>query len=629
MPSVCGHLLGALLLLAPFSSAAPTRRAPKHATLVTRQWSNATYDFIIAGAGIAGLTLADRLTEDPNVSVLVIEAGPFDWGQEGILVPGMYQPWWFFWPNLVTIPEEGLNNRQIGTVAGQVVGGGSAINAMVYVRGDSDDYDAWGSIQDDSTLSWQNMLPYFLKSETFTEPDAQFAQEANITWNPAVRGTAGPLQYTYPPHMYPGGETWWNAANAVGLPAVEDPLAGHKAGVFPIPSVIDARTMTRSYSKVNHFDRVIASRPNYHILPSNMVSKVLFREDCKTVKGVQYVPTAGGNATTAFASREVILAAGGLNTPKILQLSGIGPKPLLDKFGIKVISNLPGVGQNLQDQPTLTVPYTFTNNIEPNSNSLVTNATYYAEQRALYDTEKKGAFTVVSTLGTNIAGVSLKAATNDFLAIVAAARAANPADSLPADVDPTVLAGYEVQREAIIKQFENENVSVGNLHWGTGNDALVYHLKPLSRGTVKIVSTDPLVNPEINFRTATDPIDQAVYTALFKKNRELFATPEMQALGPTEASPFVEAQTDAEIYALLRDQINPSNAHQCCTAAMMPKALGGVVDSNQEVYGVSGLRVADISFWPFQTAGSPTGTMYAAAERLADIIKADHGISSL
>ncbi|KAK4229239.1 putative GMC oxidoreductase [Podospora fimiseda] len=629
MPSIRGHLLGALLLLSPLSSAAPTRKAPKYATLVNRQWSNATYDFIIAGGGIAGLTLADRLTEDPNVSVLVIEAGPFDWGQEGILVPGIFQPWWFFWPNLVSTPEPGLNNRQVGAITGQVVGGGSAINAMVYVRGDTEDYDAWGALQEDSTLSWNDMLPYFLKSETFTEPDAQFAQDANITWNPLVRGSFGPVQYTYPQHSYPGGEVWYNAANAVGLPHIEDPLAGHKAGVFPMPSVLDAATGTRSYAKVNHYDRVSAARPNYHILPSNMVSKVIFREDCKTVRGVEYVPTAGGNATVALASREVILAAGGFNTPKVLQLSGIGPKPLLDKFGIKVISNLPGVGQNLQDQPTLTVPLTFTNNLEPNSNSLNTDPAYAAEQYALYQSDKKGAFTVISSLGTNIAGVSLKQATPDFLDIVAAARAANPADSLPADVDPTVLAGYEAQREIIISQFENENVSVGNLHWGTSDNALVYHLRPLSRGSVNIVSTDPLVNPEINFRTATDPIDQAVYTALFRKNRELFATPEMQALGPAEASPFAEAQTDAEIDALLRDNINPTNAHQCCTAAMMPKSLGGVVDAKQQVYGVSGLRVADISFWPFQTGGSPLGTIYAAAERLADIIKAEYGISSL
>lgn len=469
-------------------------------------------------------------------------------------------------------------------------------------------------------------LTQSFQSETFTEPDAQFAAENNITWNPDVRGSSGPLQYTYPPHSYPGGENWWNAANAVGLPAVEDPLAGSKVGVFAMPSVLDARTMTRSYSKVNHYDRVSQARPNYHILPSHMVSKVTFKGNCKTVKGVEYLPTAGGTVTTAFAAKEVIIAAGGFNTPKILQLSGIGPKRLLDKFGIKVISNLPGVGQNLQDQPTLTVPYTFTANVEPNSNSLVTNATYAAEQRTLYDTEKRGAFTVISSLGTNIAGVSLKAATPDFLDIVSAARAADPADSLPADVDPTVLAGYAAQRKAILDQYENGKSSVGNLHWGTSDNALVYHLKPLSRGSVNIVSTDPLVNPAIDFRTAIDPIDQAVYTALLRKNRELFATPEMQVLGPSEASPFAEAQTDEEIYALLRDQINPSNAHQCCTAAMLPKSLGGVVSAEQKVYGVGGLRVADISFWPFQTGGSPTGTMYAAAERLADMIKADYGI---
>ncbi|KAK4664405.1 uncharacterized protein QC763_505180 [Podospora pseudopauciseta] len=637
-------VVAAVLLLAPFSLAAPTeysKKLPQFATIINRRQlnaNNATYDFIIAGGGIAGLTLADRLTEDPNVKVLVIEAGPIDPGLEGIQVPGSFSPWYYFWPNLLTVPQTALNNRVIGTVSGQVLGGGSAINAMVYVRGDADDYDAWGFMQRrgnssfygnssvSSSMSWNTMLPYFLKSENFTAPDAAYALEANITWNPAVRGTSGPLKYTYPPYYFPGAANWWNAAQSVGLPPVDDPLSGVKNGIFPIPSVLDADTMTRNYAKINHHDRVKQARPNYHVLAGNIVGKVLFDPSCKKAIGVEYLPTSGGAATNVFASKEVILAAGGINTPKILQLSGIGPKKLLDKFGIKVVSNLPGVGQNLQDQPTLTVPYTFTNNLTPNSGSLMANATYNAEQRALYDTERKGAYTIISSLSTNIGQLSLKQATSDYQAIIAAARAANPADSLPADVDATVLAGYQVQREAILNQFEGD-VGVGNLHWGTSDNALVYHLKPLSRGTVEIVTTDPLVNPAIDHRTATDPIDFAVYTALFRKNRELFAAPDMQVLGPAEGAPFAAATTNEEIIEVMRDQINPSNAHQCCTAAMLPKSLGGVVNSEQKVYGVSRLRVADISFWPMQTAGSPLGTMYAAGERLADMIKAEYGLA--
>jgi choline dehydrogenase-like flavoprotein len=196
--------------------------------------------------------------------------------------------------------------------------------------------------------------------------------------------------------------------------------------------------------------------------------------------------------------------------------------------------------------------------------------------------------------------------------------ARNPADSLPAGVDETVLKGYIAQRAALLKQFASDDIGVGTVHWGTANAALVYHLKPLSRGTVTIASTNPLDNPLIDFRTGTDPADVAVYTALFRKNRELFAAPSMQVLGPTEAAPFgAQLTTDEEIYAVMRDLINPSNAHQCCTAAMMPREKGGVVSSEQKVHGVRGLRVADISAWPFQLSGSPMATVYASAERVS------------
>jgi choline dehydrogenase-like flavoprotein len=169
-----------------------------------------------------------------------------------------------------------------------------------------------------------------------------------------------------------------------------------------------------------------------------------------------------------------------------------------------------------------------------------------------------------------------------------------------------------------LKQFASADIGVGTVHWGTADAALVYHLKPLSRGTVNINSTNPLENPLIDFRTGTDPADVAVYTALFRKNRELFAAPSMQVLGPAEAAPFgADLTTDEQIAAAMREVINPSNAHQCCTAAMMPKDLGGVVSSEQKVYGVQGLRVADISAWPFQLSGAPMATVYASAERVS------------
>ena len=207
--------------------------------------------------------------------------------------------------------------------------------------------------------------------------------------------------------------------------------------------------------------------------------------------------------------------------------------------------------------------------------------------------------------------------TENYTDIAAEARSQDPAAYLPRDVDPTVLEGYKQQRELIIQQFEGQDAAVGTLYWSTSSTSLIYHLKPLSRGAVKINSTDPLVSPVVDYRTATDPIDLSIYLALFRKNRELFAAPDMASLGPVEASPFgAQVETDDELIAVMRQQINTSNAHQCCTAAMMPFDLGGVVDSEWNVHGVQGLRVADISYWPFQTSGAPTATMYGSGEKV-------------
>ncbi|KAI0113930.1 hypothetical protein GGR51DRAFT_471387 [Nemania sp. FL0031] len=600
---------------------------PLHASLVSRQEAeNNTYDFIVVGGGIAGLTVADRLTEDPSVSVLVVEAGPSDQGEDSVLIPGDYPPFQYF-NGLESVPQEGLDNRSVDTVCAKVVGGGSVVNAMVYLRGDKVDYDDWGKLGN-SGWSWDSMFPYFLKGENFTKPDSEFAAQANISWDDSVRGTSGPVKYSYPNYFYPGSANWWNAAKSIGLPVVKDPEAGNNLGIFWIPSVLDATTMTRSDARINHYERVKASRPNYHILASTTVSKVLFNGT--QAVGVEYLPSAGGESTYVYATKEVIITAGGVHTPQVLQLSGIGPQTLLNELGITVVQDLPGVGQNLQDQSTLTINWNFTSNITPNSGSLDSNATYDAEQRALYDTDHAGAYTIVRSLGTNIGQLSLQLATENYSAIAAEARSRDPAASLPSDVDPTVLEGYKKQRGLIIQQFEGQDAAVGTLHWGTSSTSLIYHLKPLSRGTVNINSTDPLINPVLDYRTATDPIDLSVYVSLFRRNRELFAAPDMASLGPVEASPFgAQLQTDEEIIAVLRQQINPSNAHQCCTAAMLPRELGGVVDSEWKVYGVQGLRVGDISYWPFQTSGAPSATVYASGEKLADVIKRDYNLTSL
>ena len=248
---------------------------------------------------------------------------------------------------------------------------------------------------------------------------------------------------------------------------------------------------------------------------------------------------------------------------------------------------------------------------------MLENDTYDAEQFALYKDSRQGPYTITRTLSTNFISLPLQNMTSKSADIIEAARnISNPDVSLPPDTDSSVVAGYTRQREIMLDQLEN-HVSVGGLHWGTANTGTLYLFKPFSRGTVNINSTDPLSNPLVDFRAATDPTDLDVAVALVRKAREIMDAPSMRVLGPNEVAPFGQGvQTDEEIKDAVRRTFNPSNGHECCTAAMLPKDLGGVVDDQLKVYGVDGLRVADISFWPMPLNGAPSATVYASAEKV-------------
>lgn len=255
--------------------------------------------------------------------------------------------------------------------------------------------------------------------------------------------------------------------------------------------------------------------------------------------------------------------------------------------------------------------------MEPNWNTLVENATYDAEQFALYNTSRQGPYTITRTLSTNFISLPLQELTPRSAEILGAARnVSNPGVFLPPDTDPAVVAGYTRQREIMLEQLSND-VSIGGLHWGTANTGTLYLFKPFSRGTVNINSTDPLANPLVDFRAATDPTDLEVAVALVHKAREIMSAPSMRVLGPNEVAPFgQEVQSDEEIKEAIRQTFNPSNGHECCTAAMAPRELGGVVDEQLKIYGIDGLRVVDISFWPMPLNGAPSATVYASAEKV-------------
>jgi choline dehydrogenase len=313
---------------------------------------NSTYDFVIIGGGASGLTVADRLTEDPSTTVLVLEYGPFDACEPSVLVPGLLNltttPYWF---NLTSAPQWHLNNRTFQVTIAATVGGGTVINGMLFHRGEKADYDAWEQLGAHG-WGWSDLLPYFMKSETFTPPNAPFAREWDIEWEGHIHGTQGPLQISYPPYQFPIVRNSFHAFHELGVATPIDPSDSSAKGVFWAPSTLDPVERTRSYARTAHYDRVASTRPNYHVLPMAAATKVLFDVSNKAI-AVEYIDRATNTTFKVGSSKEVILAAGAVHTPQLLMLSGIGDKEDLSEHGIECIADTPSVGHNFQDHPTL------------------------------------------------------------------------------------------------------------------------------------------------------------------------------------------------------------------------------------------------------------------------------------
>ncbi|KAK8050748.1 hypothetical protein PG994_012478 [Apiospora phragmitis] len=590
-----------LWLVLPGLMLSEARSLPRYATRVSRCNTNQTsYDFVIAGGGIAGLTLADRLTEDASV----IEAGEFDRGHADLDVPGAWSPFPYIW-GLDTQPLRALDNRTELVVCGKMVGGGSNVNAMNWIRGAAADFDGWVELGNPG-WGWDDLLPYFIKSENFTAPNPEFAKAANISWDSSIRGHEGPVQYTYSNYAYPAGSNWWDATLSTGIKPAPDPMSGKNMGIFWVPNVRDAATNIRCGARTAHYDRVYQTRPNYHILTGMTVDKILF--EGSHAAGVQYLPSEGGEVVVVRATKEVIVTAGALHSPGVLQRSGVGPRNILQPLGIDVVVDLPGVGTNFHDQTTVQVNF---------------------------NRPQCSAYTVPHNLSTVFTGVSLRDLGTDsdpWEAIVAEAKTRDVAALLPPGVggDATVLAGYQAQRELLLRSYAatEQGAAIALLYFDTYSSTQAYFMKPLSRGRVAIAGTAPLAAPLVDYGTAADPTDLRVNAALLRKMREVMAQPAMRALGPVELAPYAAGDgapiaDAAGVERALRGNLVISNAHQCCSNPMLPRARGGVVDPAKKVYGVSGLRVADVSTFPMSVSGGPTPTVYGTSEKLADMIKRD------
>ncbi|KAF8591679.1 GMC oxidoreductase [Ramaria rubella] len=597
------------------------------------------YDYIIIGGGTGGLTVANRLSEDPSVSVAVIEAGPNAEDLPEVFIPGLAgtgeAATTLDWSYL-TVPQIHLNERTLTVNAGKALGGSTIINSMIFSRAEKEQYDVWCRLNNDSRWGWNGLLPFFKKSEIFTPPNTFQIQTGGVRFDPLVHGFEGKVQVGFPNFFFIQSTLWRNASIKLGFPVSPDLANGQPHAVGVSPNSLNAANNTRCSAACAYFTP-IASRPNLAVFLNATVSRIIWENRTNSIGGnltasaVEYIQ--GGKTLTIPVKCEVVIAAGTIGSPKVLELSGVGNPSVLSAAGVKPVLDLPSVGENLADHvhswanafTTLTLT----------KDQLKLNATFAAEQQALWFQNRTGLLSAAPrSLG--IAAPSDIFNATHLRSLLSSARSNLTQTAFQySNGQPKLAKGIKAQLEMALDLYERGkelplemNLEPGysgptpfgvrpNRTYTTINSVLY---APLSRGRSHIASSDPFTPPNVDPNYWGHPFDIAAQVGGIKLARKMLRTPPMDSIFDGEFEPGVQFQTDEEIQGWLRGVVASDN-HEVGTVSMMPEELGGVVDTSLKVYGTANVRVSDASIIPFPVSSHMSSTVYAIGEKAADFIK--------
>jgi choline dehydrogenase len=525
-------------------------------------------DYVIVGAGSAGCVLANRLSEDPNIRVLLIEAGGRDWN------PYIHVPAGFMrllsHPTLnwgyQAEPDPGTAGRAIPYPRGRVLGGSSSINGLIYIRGQPEDFDHWVQLGNRG-WSWDDVLPYFKKAENWEGEETE------------VRGKGGPLftSKTERPALCAAAI---EAGRQIGLDYRDDvnslpPGAGDGIGWCQ-----QTRGGRRRASTARTYLRSATKRPNLQIVVKALVRRIVL--DGRRAVGVEY--ERGGAIARADAAREVILAAGAIGSPHILQLSGVGAPDHLARLGIPVRHELPGVGRNMQDHYVARISHRVSGVATVNERSR--GLPLFAEVLR-YIVTGKG----MLTYSASLAAASVKV--------------------LPESATPDVQCSFA--------PGSFKDGMIGELDAFPGMTGGVWQMRPLSRGYVEAKSADPREAPAINPRYFSEGTDRRAIVGGLRFLRRLFAAPALARYCGPEFLPGAQVESDDELldYACRKGS---TVYHASCTCKMGNDPTA-VVDDRLRVHGLEGLRVIDASVMPAVTSTNTNAPTIMISERGADLVR--------
>ncbi|MGI9318663.1 MAG: choline dehydrogenase [bacterium] len=523
------------------------------------------YDYIILGAGSAGCVLANELSEDPNNSVLILEAGPMDRKLLIHMPAGVYSVYkdpsinW----NYDSEAESQLENRNIMLPRGKVIGGSSSINSMVYMRGHPQDYDYWASRYALPAWSYERCLPYFKKCES--------SDRGASDW----RGANGRLGVTRARLKNPLFDAFIEAGSQSGQGTTDDPNGYKPEGVARLDST--TKHGRRSSAAVAHL-RPALSRANLKLMHHALVTRIVIEHGRAT--GVEF--KHGGELQVVHAAKEVILSAGAIKSPQLLMLSGVGPSGHISRFNIAPIHHLPGVGQNLQDHLSISV---------------------------IYEARKPVTFhNVGSPLKKFLLGCQWLLTRRGFVA------------------SNIWEAGGHIRGYKEV-EFPNLQYHFAPIHAEyTGTKIELFQafttqldqLRPRSRGQVRLLSADPAHRPAAHFNYLSDPFDVDEMIQAVKRIRELISQPAFDEFRGKELMPGPDVVSDQDIDQFVR-ATTTTDYHPSCSCRMGNDEMA-VVDQEMRVHGLQGLRVVDASVMPDIVSGNLNAPTQMMALKASDLI---------